>query len=64
MRAEPDWALVRCEHAAQLPALRWKLANLEAFRQRRPADFAAHAMALDAGLGLPVRSDVGLDARG
>jgi hypothetical protein len=37
-------------HAAELPALRWKLANLETFRKRRPADFQAQAKALDAGL--------------
>lgn len=64
VRAEPDWSLVRCEHAAQLPALRWKLANLASFRQRRSADFGAQAKALDAGLGLPVSSDVGMDAPG
>ncbi len=64
VRTEPDWALVRCQHAAQLPALRWKLANLEAFRQRRPVDFDAQARALDAGLGLSVRSDIGTDAQG
>lgn len=51
VRAEPDWSLVQCQHAAELPALRWKLANLEAFRKRRPDDFAAQAAALDAGLG-------------
>ena len=37
-------------HAADLPALRWKLANLETFRKRRPADFQAQAESLDAGL--------------
>src|SRR5690606_12511962 len=41
LRAEPDWSLLQCTHAADLPALRWKLANLEAFRKRRPADFSA-----------------------
>lgn len=50
MRAQPDWSLVQCGHAAQLPALRWKLGNLETFRKRRPEDFAAQADALDAGL--------------
>ncbi|MBN9463819.1 MAG: nucleotidyl transferase AbiEii/AbiGii toxin family protein [Burkholderiales bacterium] len=50
IRARPDWSLVQCEHAAQLPALRWKLGNLETFRKRRPEDFAAQADALDAGL--------------
>lgn len=50
VRAEPDWSLMQCPHAAELPALRWKLANLETFRQRRPADFAFQAEALEAGL--------------
>ena len=50
-RAQPDWSLLQCPHAAELPALRWKLANLEAFCKRRPDDFAAQAAALDAGLG-------------
>ncbi|NUN63081.1 MAG: nucleotidyl transferase AbiEii/AbiGii toxin family protein [Burkholderiaceae bacterium] len=51
VRAEPDWSLVQCPHAAQLPALRWKLSNLETFRKRRPDDFAAQAVALDTSLG-------------
>jgi len=50
VRAEPDWSLVQCQHGAQLPALRWKLHNLEAFRKRRPGDFAKQATALDVGL--------------
>ncbi|CAM5780622.1 hypothetical protein CCAE64S_00582 [Castellaniella caeni] len=50
VRGEPDWSLLQCPHAAELPALRWKLANLETFRKRRPQDFAAQASALDAGL--------------
>ncbi len=52
VRAEPEWALVQCPHASQLPALRWKLANLQVFRARRPADFAAQAAALGVGLQL------------
>lgn len=50
VRATPDWSLLECKHAAQLPALRWKVTNLEVFRKRRPADFSAQADALDAGL--------------
>jgi hypothetical protein len=50
VRAEPDWSLMQCPHAADLPALRWKLANLEIFRKRRPADFKTQAEALDASL--------------
>lgn len=48
--AKPDWSLLEAPHAANLPALRWKLANLEAFRQRRPKDFVAQADALHTGL--------------
>lgn len=50
VHAEPDWSLLQCPHAAELPAIRWKLANLETFRKRRPKDFAAQANALEAGL--------------
>ncbi|MCB2487471.1 hypothetical protein KQ783_15595, partial [Listeria monocytogenes] len=50
-RAAPDWSLVQCPHAAQLPAQRWKLANLETIRKRRPGDFAAQSAALDTGVG-------------
>ena len=42
-RAQPQWDLRQCPHAAELPALRWKLVNLQSFAQRRPADFAKQA---------------------
>jgi predicted nucleotidyltransferase component of viral defense system len=51
-RAEPDWSLLHCEHAAELPALRWKLANLATFRDRRPADFERQAGLLAQQLGV------------
>jgi hypothetical protein len=51
VRAQPDWTLLQCPHAADLPALRWKLANLETFRKRRPHDFVSQAKALDTKLG-------------
>ncbi len=50
VRAEPDWSSMQHPHAADPPALRWKLANLETFRKRRPAAFRTGAEALDAGL--------------
>ncbi|GAB2885183.1 hypothetical protein GCM10027278_01740 [Paralcaligenes ginsengisoli] len=50
VRAEPDWSLLQCTHAADPPALRWKLANLEALRKRQPKDFSVQADALVAGL--------------
>ena len=52
-RTEPDWSLLRCEHAAELPALRWKLANLATFRDSKPADFERQAGLLAAQLGVP-----------
>jgi hypothetical protein len=48
-RAKPDWTLLECPHAADLPALRWKLANLQTFERRRPADFERQAAMLEAG---------------
>jgi hypothetical protein len=51
-RAQPDWSLLQCHHAAALPALRWKLGNLETFRKRRPRDFIEQAVALEAKLNL------------
>jgi hypothetical protein len=50
VRAEPDSSLMQYPHAAELPALRWKIANLETFRKRRPENFQAQAEALNAGL--------------
>lgn len=47
-RAKPDWTLLQCPHASELPALRWKLGNLQTFRQRRPADFERQAATLEA----------------
>ncbi len=46
-RAQPDCSLVDCAHAAELPALRWKLENLKAFRKSRPEVFEQHARALE-----------------
>lgn len=51
-RAEPDWSLLRCVHAAELPALRWKLKNLVTFHESRPADFERQARLLAEQLGV------------
>ena len=56
-RAQPDWSLLQYPHAEQLPALRWKLANLNTFQKRRPQDFIAQADALDAGLAASLSKD-------
>ncbi|MDR3056079.1 MAG: nucleotidyl transferase AbiEii/AbiGii toxin family protein [Zoogloeaceae bacterium] len=50
VRGKPDWSLLQCQHAADLPALRWKLDNLETFRKRRFDDFIEQATALEARL--------------
>ena len=49
-RAEPDWNLLASPHAAELPALRWKLANLETFRKRRATEFKRQAKKLEDNL--------------
>ena len=49
-RAQPDWTLLQCPHAADLPALRWKVANLQTFSKRRPGDFEYQAKALETKL--------------
>lgn len=46
-RAEPDWTLLRCPHAARLPALQWKLLNLRKLNNTRPEKFAEQASALE-----------------
>lgn len=38
VRAEPDWALLPFAHASELPALRWKLMNLNRLK-KNPAKF-------------------------
>ena len=50
-RAKPEWGLLQCPHAKDLPALRWKLANLQIFRKRRESDFNLQAKILETKLG-------------
>jgi len=49
-RAEPNWSLLACPHAAELPGLRWKLSNLQKFREKRPGDFKSQAEMLESRL--------------
>jgi hypothetical protein len=37
--AAPQWELLGVPHVAELPAVRWKLENLERLRQEDPAKF-------------------------
>jgi predicted nucleotidyltransferase component of viral defense system len=50
-RATPEWSLLGIPHAASLPALQWKLANVERFRRLRPGDFERQAEELQEKLG-------------
>lgn len=51
-RAEPDWSLLLCPHASQLPALRWKIVNLEKFKGSRREEFKRQAESLEESLNL------------
>ncbi|WP_129777574.1 nucleotidyl transferase AbiEii/AbiGii toxin family protein [Peristeroidobacter soli] len=48
----PEWALLNIPHAATLPALRWKISNLERLREKNPAKFAQQADSLAAVLNM------------
>jgi hypothetical protein len=49
-RAAPDWSLAGWPHARQLPAIQWRLKNLESFRRRRPLEWARQIEALESVL--------------
>lgn len=49
-RAEPDWSLLQCPHASQLPALRWKLINLQRLRDKGDDRFESQARELESQL--------------
>lgn len=46
-RAEPDWSLLKIPHLELLPAVRWKLQNLEKLARTNPAKLRAMSDALD-----------------
>ena len=46
-RAAPDWSLLECKHAKDLPAIRWRIENLEKFRTANAAEFERQAKALE-----------------
>lgn len=41
VKLEPRWDLLRCQHASELPALRWKLRNLDELRRKNSTKFQA-----------------------
>lgn len=48
----PDWSLMDIAHLEQLPAIRWKLRNLDRLRENSPQQFAEQANALRGALEL------------
>ena len=43
VEGEPEWSLMSCEHLAEMPAIRWKLTNLERLSHTNPDKFALQA---------------------
>jgi hypothetical protein len=50
--AQPDWSLMSCPHLAEMPALRWKLSNLEHLRSRNSTKFAQQSSELKKRFGV------------
>ncbi len=46
-RSDPDWSLAPCSHASELPAIRWRIQNLQQFRLKRPDEFDRQVRALE-----------------
>lgn len=44
--AQPDWSLMSCPHLAEMPALRWKLSNLERLKSSNSSKFAQQSSEL------------------
>jgi len=51
VRAQPDWSLLGVPHLEELPAIRWRLQNLEQLSRNQPDRFRALAEALDTKFG-------------
>jgi hypothetical protein len=51
VRVRPDWSLLDIPHLEELPAIRWRLQNLEQLSRSDPKRFRALAAALDERLG-------------
>lgn len=51
VRAQPDWSLLDIPHLPELPAIRWRLQNLERLSRSQPDRFRSLADALDERLG-------------
>ena len=52
VEAQPDWSLMSCPHLAEMPALRWKLSNLERLRSSNSTKFAQQSSELKKRFGV------------
>lgn len=50
VKAEPDWSLLPFDHIQELPAIQWKLLNLQKLKHKNPAKFDAQYHHLKAAL--------------
>ena len=50
--AKPDWSLMSCPYLAEMPALRWKLSNLERLRSSNSIKFEEQSSELKRRLGV------------
>lgn len=41
VQCKPDWSLISCAHLKDMPAIRWKLTNLQRLREVNPSKFVA-----------------------
>jgi hypothetical protein len=46
VKTEPDWSLMRFSHLPDLPAIRWKLQNLQKLRDTSAAGFQTQVLLL------------------
>jgi hypothetical protein len=46
VKLEPRWELLGCQHASELPALRWKIRNLEELKRKNQKKFEAQEKSL------------------
>lgn len=51
VRCEPDWSLMSCPHLKDMPAIRWKLANLQRLGETNPGKFSDQRSELDRRFG-------------
>ena len=48
IQAEPKWELMSCSHLRELPAIKWKLLNIEGLRSSYSGKFEQQANELEA----------------